>query len=155
MQAGRGLWYGVAMRRPDPATVIAAPWRWPRLAKLCALGAATAVLLWLSLAPTDDLPGAELLWDKAQHAVAYGVLMTAGLLLFPGRPLRLALFAASLGVAIELAQAAMPFGRHGDWRDLIANGSGIVAGLALGYLARRLRPVSGESSSRAGGNLQR
>lgn len=113
------------------------PWRWPLGARLGAFGAAVAVLLWLSLAPTKDLPGAELIWDKAEHAVAYVVLMAVGQVLFPGRPFRLAAFALALGAGIEIAQASMGFGRQGDWLDLLANSLGVVAGLAIGLVVRR------------------
>lgn len=117
--------------------MIARPWRWPLAARLGALSVAVAVLLWLSLAPTDDLPGAELIWDKAEHAIAYVVLMMVGQTLFPAAPLRFAAFALALGGAIELMQATMGFGRQGDWRDLLANSLGVAAGLVLGQLVRR------------------
>lgn len=114
------------------------PGRLPRPLRVLAFAVCVGVLLWLSLAPTDDLPGADLVWDKAQHAVAYVVLMTAGLLLFPKHPWLLVGGALGLGLAIELLQATMGFGRQGDWRDVVANGVGVLTAFLAARLLRRL-----------------
>jgi hypothetical protein len=43
------------------------------------------------------------------------------------------------GAGIEVLQSLMGFGRHGDWRDMVANliGVGVAGGVWLA--ARRLR----------------
>jgi len=112
--------------------------RLPRPLRVLVFAVCVAVLLWLSLAPTRDLPGADLLWDKAEHAIAYVVLMTAGLLLFPRHPWLLVGGALGLGVAIELLQASMGFGRQGDWRDVVANSLGVLVAFLAARLARRI-----------------
>jgi VanZ family protein len=45
-----------------------------------------------------------------------------------------------LGVGIEFAQALMPFGRDGDWRDALADGVGVLIGLVAWWVARRFKP---------------
>ena len=44
-----------------------------------------------------------------------------------------------LGVLVEVLQATMGFGRHGDWRDLVADSLGVAAALAVYALVQRFR----------------
>jgi VanZ family protein len=123
--------------------------RAPLPAKIAILGVCLGVLSWLSLAPTQELPSVSMS-DKMEHSIAYAVLTAVTFALFPGR---LALGVAgcmAFGVAIEILQATMGFGRQGDWRDAAANASGaaLVAGAVL--LTRRARGFSP-----GGGKLQR
>ncbi len=115
---------------PDPA-------RLPRPLRLTAYAAATVVLLYLCLAPSRDLPP-EALWDKAEHAIAWFVLTSLGLILSPRRPRAIVAFTIGLGAAVEVLQAALPFGRDGDWRDLAADTVGIVLAYAVWLVWRRL-----------------
>jgi VanZ family protein len=112
-------------------SLLSAPGRLPRFLRLALLAVAVGVLLWLSLAPNEDIPGADLIWDKASHAIAYAVLTVVGLLLFPRHPWAFLVCAVGLGGAVEVLQAAMGFGRQGDLRDLLADAIGIavVAGV--------------------------
>jgi VanZ family protein len=100
--------------------------------------AAAAVVLYLSLAPSDGLPSVSL-WDKAQHALAWGALTGLGLALAPRRWRAVAGFTLLLGVAVEILQATMGFGRMGDWRDLVADAVGILAAIRLTQAIQRLR----------------
>jgi VanZ family protein len=115
-------------------------------------GLAVAVLLFLCLAPTDELPK-EHLWDKAEHAVAWLVLTGLGLALSPKQPVRIALFAIGLGAAVEILQATMGFGRDGDWRDLAADSLGVGVALLVWAAFRRhlgkiaLREGAGQSAA--------
>ncbi len=70
--------------------------------------------------------------DLAAHAVAYGTLMTLGLLGWRGRRAWVLLFfgLAALGVAIEAAQALAP-GRTPSAADAMANLLGIVGAAAI------------------------
>lgn len=113
------------------------PARLPLPLRLAAFGSAVAVLLWLSLAPVSELPGVSF-WDKAEHALAYFVLSGLGLVLFPAHALRLAAFVFALGVGIEILQAIGGAGRQGDWRDVVANTTGLLAALAVAALVRRV-----------------
>jgi VanZ family protein len=58
------------------------------------------------------------------------VLTGAGLLLSTKRRWAIGLFAFVFGAAVEVLQAALPFGRDGDWRDLAAD----TVGIGLAYL---------------------
>lgn len=131
-------------RRPEADGPGATPrrtrlWPLPRPLRAGLFCAATAALLWLSLAPTRDLPGAVMFWDKAEHSLAYLVLTGMGLVLFPRHPRLLAAYVMAVGGGVEVLQAVMGFGRQGDWRDILANAIGIAAAYSLAALAR-LRP---------------
>ena len=106
------------------------PHRLPRPLRLAAYAFATAVLLYLCLAPSQSLPQPGL-GDKWEHAVAWFVLAALGLTLSPRRPRAIAAFSLGLAVLVEALQAALPFGRHGDWRDLVMD----VLGVAVAYAA--------------------
>ena len=112
----------------------------PRPVRLAAFVLSVAVILYLSLAPNEDVPGSELVWDKAAHSIAYTILAIVGLLFSTHRRWMVVLAVWSIGIGVEFAQAAMPYGRQGDWRDALANTIGIAAGLALWALARRFKP---------------
>jgi VanZ family protein len=103
--------------------------RLPRPVRVGLYALATGVVLYMCLAPTPDVPGASLLWDKAEHAITWAILTGSGLLLSPRRPRAIVLYSLGLGAGIEVLQAAMDFGRQGDWRDFAADSIG--AGLAL------------------------
>ena len=123
--------------------MILRPDRLPQALRLAAYGLAVAVLLYLTLAPAEDLPK-EHLWDKAEHAIAWIVLAGVGLALWPARPRLIAGFAFGLGALIEVLQWAMPFGRDGDVRDLLADSVGITVALLAWSVVRKLaarRPV--------------
>lgn len=81
------------------------------------------------LVPGQDLPSTGIS-DKWEHTIAYGVLT----LWFVGiyqrsRYLRIAGALVVMGVVIELLQGAMNLGRQCDYRDVIANSSGVVVGM--------------------------
>ena len=98
----------------------------------------TGVIAWLSLAPSDTLPSVDL-WDKAEHAMAYTALTVAWAMAFPNRFGRVALGVLAFGVAIELAQASMHFGRVGHLYDVAANVIGIALGLVISGLLKVAR----------------
>ena len=112
----------------------------PRPLRLAIFGAAVSVILYLTLAPTNDVPGAKLVWDKAAHAIAFGLLVVLGLLMSTHRRKTVIACVWGLAAGIEVAQALMPFGRQGDWLDLFADTVGIVIGVGLWALARRFKP---------------
>src|SRR5205085_1959428 len=111
--------------------------RLPRPARLALYTLAVAILLWLCLAPSNELPQPGI-GDKWQHSVAWMVLTVTGLALSSWRPRAIAAFALALGVAVEILQATMGLGRDGDWRDLVADAAGIAVGQALGWVERRV-----------------
>lgn len=109
----------------------------PRPLRIAAFGLAGATLLWLSLAPVQDLPSAITFWDKAEHAVAYLVLGLSGFLLFPKHPRLVVVVALAQGAGVEVLQSLMGFGRQGDWRDMVANTLGVAVATGLWSAWRR------------------
>lgn len=110
--------------------------RLPRPIRLSLYALATGVVLYLCLAPHEDVPGADLMWDKAEHTITWAILTASGLILAPNRPRAIPLYCLALGAGIELLQAMMGFGRSGDWRDLAADSLGVGL-VMLGFLAIR------------------
>nr|MEA2798934.1 hypothetical protein [Phenylobacterium sp.] len=100
--------------------------RLPLALRLGLYGVAVAILLYLCLAPSKALPSSNLS-DKWEHTIAWAVLAGVGLVLFPGRPVAIVVFALGFGVLVEVLQAALPFGRDGDWKDWAADCVGVAA----------------------------
>ena len=112
----------------------------PRPLRLAVFAAAVLVILYMTLAPNEDVPGSSLVWDKAAHSIAFGLLTVIGLLMSTHRRKTVIACVWGLAAGIEVAQALMPFGRQGDWLDLFADTVGIVIGVGLWALARRFKP---------------
>lgn len=64
-------------------------------------------------------------WDKAQHALAFGVLMLLVFLAYPRSFWKLAMALILYGVAIEVIQSWAGW-RSGEVLDAVADGVGIV-----------------------------
>ncbi len=107
----------------------------PRSLRIAVFVLGCVTVLWLSLAPGDGLPLANV-WDKLKHSAAYAVLSLAGAAAFPRRIMLVALALFGFGVVVEFVQAAMPYGRQGDVRDALANTIGIALGAGLALLIR-------------------
>ena len=87
----------------------------------------------LALSPAPYLPPLEIFnwWDKAQHAIAFGVLAVLAVLAYPeASRLRIAVLLIGQGVLIELLQYYGGY-RFGDWQDAAADGVGVLVGLAM------------------------
>ena len=87
----------------------------------------------LALTPAPYLPPLEIFnwWDKAQHAIAFAVLAVLAVLAYPeASRLRIALLLIGQGVLIELLQYYGGY-RFGDWQDAVADGVGVLLGLAM------------------------
>lgn len=114
---------------------------WVRRAGAWLFWPALAVVIWGELTPHPPKM-ATLLWDKAEHFIAYfGLTLLASLAWGLKRSL-VWVFAAmvALGGALEIIQSFV--GRDAEWGDFFANDLGALAGLAVAtaYLAvpRRL-----------------
>jgi VanZ family protein len=86
----------------------------------------------LALSPTPYLPP-EIFnwWDKAQHAIAFAVLAVLAVLAYPEvSKLRIAVLLIGQGVLIEVLQYYGGY-RFGDWQDAVADGVGVLLGLAM------------------------
>jgi|GEM_PF-1566137 len=95
-----------------------------------------AGVLWLSLIPSQGLPGISLS-DKAEHALGYGVLTTW----FSGLVVRAHHLGAgavlfAFGIGCELLQHFGSAGRSGEVADAVANVVGVVLALAIVRLTR-------------------
>ena len=99
---------------------------------------ASAILLYMCLAPSEALPKSHL-WDKAEHAIAWAVLAGVGLVLFPRQVGLVVVFALLFGIAVEVLQGALPFGRDADWKDWVADVLGVAAALLVFFAIRRVR----------------
>jgi VanZ family protein len=109
------------------------PLRFPRL--WLGLGwAAVVFAIVVCLVPMSKLPPANVS-DKTEHFAAYLLLSLWFAGIYPrARYGIIAIGLCVLGVLIEFAQGAMHLGRHADAMDVVANSTGIVAGLALCWL---------------------
>lgn len=109
------------------------PLRFPRL--WLGLGwAAVVFAIVVCLVPVTKLPPANVS-DKTEHFAAYLLLSLWFAGIYPrARYWIIAIGLCVLGVLIEFAQGAMQLGRHADAMDVIANSTGIVAGLTLCWL---------------------
>lgn len=95
---------------------------WIAIIVLAALVIVASSLLPL---PAASLGGGR---DKLGHFVAYFVLMALGAGISPDTRLwQVALRCLLLGIALEVAQAALPGIRQADWADLLANATGVLA----------------------------
>jgi hypothetical protein len=84
------------------------------------------------LMPGPDLPDLHVS-DKLEHALAFALLAASAVQLFErGRALvAVAIGLLALGIGIELAQGLLTTTRDMDPADVIADGAGILAGLAV------------------------
>jgi VanZ family protein len=114
---------------------------WVRRAGAWLFWPALAVVVWGELTPHPPKL-AQLLWDKAEHFIAYFGLTLLASLAWGFRRSLAWVFAAmvALGGALEIIQGFV--GRDSEWGDFFANDLGAVTGLIVAavYLAipRRL-----------------
>ncbi|WP_432821574.1 VanZ family protein [Trichloromonas sp.] len=103
-------------------------------------------ILWLSLTSSPPVFDAPVLgWDKAQHALAYGVLVlaTGRFLCMCNLPARYAwgiavVYAIGFGGLLEVLQGVAGTGRICEWGDLLADSIGaLFAGIAGLNMYRR------------------
>ena len=107
-----------------------------RLARLWwALGWAMVVFITVScLEPPRYVPNLHL-WDKAEHAIAFGgMTLWFGGLVRRTRYLFVGFVMLLFGGGIEIAQGVMRWGRDMDIMDFLADGVGISIALAAVFL---------------------
>ncbi|HVW73621.1 MAG TPA: VanZ family protein [Rhizomicrobium sp.] len=106
---------------------------WVRRAGAWLFWPAAVVVVWGELTPHP--PGmAALLWDKAEHFIAYfGLTLFASLAWGVRRSLAW-VFAGvvALGGTLEIIQSFV--GRDAEWGDFLANDLGALAGLGMALL---------------------
>lgn len=129
-----------------PETAGPSPILWLIAARALAL-VATACTLWLAFkAPGEE--GRLIPWDKAAHFLSFYVLTLLFCVSLPRTPMvALILLMLAAGGAIEVVQGIV--GRDADWKDWVADGTGIAFAVLPGWfelLRRRLigpEPPSG------------
>jgi VanZ family protein len=94
-----------------------------------------ALAIFVCLVPMQEMPQTIDWNDKLSHVIGHAALA----LYFAGLVARrnwwkLVLWLFALGLAIELAQTALPTGRHGSAKDVVANVAGTGLGLVLACL---------------------
>ena len=97
-------------------------WRW-------ALGLCVVSVLVLALMPSPP----EMLstgWDKANHSLAFSVIMVLGCYAFPGNKWSVMLDSLAYGALIEVLQSFTSY-RSAGWSDLLADSIGVVIGLLV------------------------
>jgi VanZ family protein len=97
------------------------------------------VLLALLLGPALAAESEGLIWDKAAHFVAFGLMLWSLGVLFRRVPrLWAAVTAVVIGGAVEIIQGFV--GRDPSWGDFLADILGVCAALALWAVWRGFRP---------------
>lgn len=97
------------------------------------------VLMVLLLSPGGTLETEPLIWDKAAHFIAFGLILWSFGVLFQRLPRTwAALLAIVLGAAVEVVQAYI--GRNASWGDLLADALGVATALLIWLVWRRFRP---------------
>jgi VanZ family protein len=105
------------------------PWVWLGLGWLF-----VALAIFASLVPGRDLPQTHVS-DKFEHATAYALLTLWFAGIYPKTSYwKVGVGMFALGMALEVAQGAMPFGRQMDIRDVGANTLGIAIGIMLALI---------------------
>jgi VanZ family protein len=117
------------MVRPEEGPELRLAWVW------WTLGWAMVAFITVScLEPPRYVPNLHL-WDKAEHALAFGgMALWFGGLVRRSRYLVVGLVMLVFGGGIEIAQGAMRLGRDMDIMDFLADGVGISIALAALYL---------------------
>ena len=117
---------------------------WVRRAGAWLFWPALVVVAWGELTPHPPKL-ADLLWDKAEHFIAYFGLTLLASLAWGLRWSLVWVFVAmvALGGVLEILQSFV--GRDAEWGDFLANDLGALAGLgvAVVYLAIPRRLVAG------------
>jgi VanZ family protein len=97
------------------------------------------VLLGLMLAPGGTIESERLIWDKAAHFIAFGLILWSLGVLFRRIPRTgAALLAIALGAAVEVIQGFI--GRDPEWGDLLADVLGVATALGVWLVWRGFRP---------------
>jgi hypothetical protein len=97
------------------------------------------VLIALMLSPGGTIESEELIWDKAAHFIAFGLILWSLGVLFRRLPRAgAALLAVATGGAIEVVQRYI--GRDPSWGDFLADGLGVATALLMWAVWRRFRP---------------
>lgn len=85
----------------------------------------------VTLMPSKDIPQTFIFWDKAQHALAFFLLMLSGGIAYAKKPYWVLLGLIFYGASIEIMQKYFTTTRSGDVYDLVADVLGITVGFIM------------------------
>ena len=106
------------------------------------------VLIGLLLSPGGAIESEHLIWDKAGHFIAFGLILWSLGVLFRRLPRTwAALLAIALGAAVEVVQRYI--GRDPSWGDLLADALGVGTALLIWAIWRGFRPREAFQTSQA------
>lgn len=106
------------------------------------------VLMGLLLSPGGTIESGHLIWDKAAHFIAFGLILWSLGVLFRRLPRTwAALLAIALGAAVEVVQRYI--GRDPSWGDLLADALGVGTALLIWAVWRGFRPREAFQTSNA------
>ncbi|MGN6497860.1 MAG: hypothetical protein ACTHKM_11805 [Tsuneonella sp.] len=113
-------------------------------------GVLVLAVLVLALLPAGD--AVEIFrWDKLNHMAAFVVLAGGAKLLWPERNFVVPLVLLSVfGIAIEVLQWDMGFGRDADWRDVVADVIATIIGLVLARIVLAVRDTARSTEAAPG-----
>lgn len=90
--------------------------------------AALAALIMVGSLLSFQIPGTDVGGDKFGHFLMYFALALAGCGIVPAERVWIVMLRCLLlGAAVEIAQGLWTETRQGDWRDMAANGAGVLA----------------------------
>jgi VanZ family protein len=89
------------------------------------------VTIVLTLMPSNQIPSQIQIWDKAEHAIVFFILMFTGGVTYSKHAEWVGLALISYGTAIELAQEYLTTSRNGDKFDIVADVVGVIIGYVL------------------------
>lgn len=91
----------------------------------------SAFIVLICLAPHNPGPPSDFPLDKLAHFLLFAAFGGLWLRACPRRLVRIAIAGTALGLAIEILQSALGWGRMGDGADLLADCVGLFFGLGL------------------------
>jgi VanZ family protein len=94
-----------------------------------------AAAIWVCLMPVNRVVTVFEWSDKTSHLLGHGLLALYFTGLVPRKSWwKIFVGLLLMGIAIEFAQHYMRWGREGDPRDVLANSTGALLGLLVGWL---------------------
>ncbi len=105
----------------------------------------TFLLIILSIIPVPDLglPKFKVFeLDKLVHFIMYlffAIIWGLKTENFSQKKIKILIYSVLFGLALEILQHILPFGRYFDWGDFLANSTGVLFGVfILYYLKKKL-----------------
>lgn len=91
-----------------------------------------------TMMPSQHIPDSVIFWDKAQHALAFFMLMFTGAIAYAKRLAWIAIFLLLYGASIEIMQQYFTTSRNGDILDIVADTVGVILGLIIYAIVRTI-----------------